>query len=93
VLNDLDRFHLVGDVVDRVPSLGSRVAYVKQLIRDKLIDHKRYIREHGQDMPEVREWHWSPTERANVEPKPGGESRRPEPRGGNGSRAKRTARR
>src|SRR6058998_281801 len=46
VLNDLDRFHLVGDVVDRVPSLGSRVAYVKQLIRDKLIDHKRYIRQH-----------------------------------------------
>src|SRR3954451_11854801 len=66
VLNDLDRFHLVGDVVDRVPSLGSRVAYVKQLIRDKLIDHKRYVREHGQDMPEVREWHWSRTERANV---------------------------
>jgi xylulose-5-phosphate/fructose-6-phosphate phosphoketolase len=51
VLNDLDRFHLVGDVVDRVPSLGSRAAHVKQLIRDKLIDHKIYIREHGQDMP------------------------------------------
>jgi xylulose-5-phosphate/fructose-6-phosphate phosphoketolase len=70
VLNDLDRFHLVGDVVDRVPSLGSRVAYVKQLIRDKLIDHKNYIREHGQDTPEVREWRWSPTARANVVVKP-----------------------
>jgi xylulose-5-phosphate/fructose-6-phosphate phosphoketolase len=99
VLNDLDRFHLVGDVVDRVPSLGSRVAYVKQLIRDKLIDHKMFIREHGQDMPEVREWQWSPTERANVEPKSRGGSRKRGPRGGgaggegNGQRPKRTARR
>jgi xylulose-5-phosphate/fructose-6-phosphate phosphoketolase len=91
VLNDLDRFHLVGDVVDRVPSLGSRVAYLKQHIRDKLIDHKNYIREHGQDMPEVREWHWSPTERANVEPKPRSDSRKRETRGGNGQRTKRTA--
>ncbi len=66
VLNDLDRFHLVGDVVDRVPSLGSRVAYVKQFIRDKLIEHKAYIRAHGQDMPEIREWQWSPTEPANL---------------------------
>jgi xylulose-5-phosphate/fructose-6-phosphate phosphoketolase len=58
VLNDLDRFHLVADVLDRIPSLGSRVAYVKQLLRDKLLDHKAYVWEHGQDMPEVREWRW-----------------------------------
>jgi xylulose-5-phosphate/fructose-6-phosphate phosphoketolase len=59
VLNDLDRFHLVADVIDRVPSLGSRVAYATQEIRNKLIDHKQYIRSHGEDMPEVRDWKWS----------------------------------
>ena len=58
VLNDLDRFHLAGDVIDRVPGLGSRAAYVKQLLRDKLLDHKRYIHRYGQDMPEVRDWRW-----------------------------------
>src|SRR5207248_1893818 len=59
VLNDLDRFHLMEDVIDRVPSLGSRVAYATQAIRNKLIDHKHYIRTHGEDMPEIREWKWS----------------------------------
>ena len=92
VLNDLDRFNLVGDVVDRVPSLGSRVAYLKQLVRDKLIDHKTYIREHGQDMPEVREWRWSPTERANVGVKENRVREAPKP-GPRSTRAKRTARR
>lgn len=58
VLNDLDRFHLVMDVVDRVPKLSSKGAYLKQLMRDKLIDHKRYIRQYGEDMPEIRDWHW-----------------------------------
>ena len=58
VRNDLDRFHLVGDVIDRVPSLGSRAAYAKQYIRDKLIDHKHYICEYGEDMPEIRNWRW-----------------------------------
>ena len=58
VLNDLDRFHLAGDVIDRVPSLGSRAAYAKQHLRDKLLDHKAYIEQHGEDMPEIRDWKW-----------------------------------
>jgi xylulose-5-phosphate/fructose-6-phosphate phosphoketolase len=58
VLNDLDRFHLVGDVIDRVPGLGPRAAYAKQFLRDKLIDHKAYIDRYGQDMPEIRNWKW-----------------------------------
>jgi xylulose-5-phosphate/fructose-6-phosphate phosphoketolase len=58
VLNDLDRFHLVADVIDRVPQLGARAAYAKQAIRDMLIDHKQYIDEHGDDMPEITSWTW-----------------------------------
>jgi xylulose-5-phosphate/fructose-6-phosphate phosphoketolase len=56
VLNDLDRFHLIGDVIDRVPSLDSRTAYAKQFLRDKVPDHKQYIQKHGQDIPEIRNW-------------------------------------
>jgi xylulose-5-phosphate/fructose-6-phosphate phosphoketolase len=58
VMNDLDRFHLVADVIDRVPALGPRAAYAKQAIRDKLIEHKQYIAQHGEDMPEIRNWKW-----------------------------------
>ena len=56
--NDLDRFHLVGDVIDRVPKLGARAAYAKQAIRDKLIDHREYISRYGDDMPEIVGWRW-----------------------------------
>jgi xylulose-5-phosphate/fructose-6-phosphate phosphoketolase len=58
VLNDLDRFHLVDDVIDRVPGLAARAAYAKQAIRDKLLDHRAYIRRYGDDMPEIKNWTW-----------------------------------
>jgi xylulose-5-phosphate/fructose-6-phosphate phosphoketolase len=58
VRNGLDRFHLVADVIDRTPALGAAAVYVKQAIRDKLIEHERYIRAHGLDLPEVRNWRW-----------------------------------
>jgi xylulose-5-phosphate/fructose-6-phosphate phosphoketolase len=58
VLNEMDRFHLVGDVIDRLPQLGARAAYAKQAIRDALFEHKRYIVEHGEDHPAVLGWKW-----------------------------------
>jgi len=58
VLNDLDRFHLAGDVVDRVPRLQRVGAHLKQFLRNKLVEHKQYIREHGDDLPEIRDWKW-----------------------------------
>jgi xylulose-5-phosphate/fructose-6-phosphate phosphoketolase len=58
VLNNLDRFHLVCDVVDRVPTLGYKAAHLTQLMRDKLIEHKQYIRQYGEDIPAIRDWKW-----------------------------------
>jgi xylulose-5-phosphate/fructose-6-phosphate phosphoketolase len=58
VLNDLDRFHLAQDVIDRVPQLGARAAYFKQAIRDRLIEHRQYIEEHGDDLPSITGWRW-----------------------------------
>jgi xylulose-5-phosphate/fructose-6-phosphate phosphoketolase len=58
VLNELDRFHLVEDVIDRLPQLGARAAYFKQAIHEKHIEHKQYIAKHGDDMPEITGWRW-----------------------------------
>ncbi len=58
VRNDLDRFHLVADVINRVPKLGYLAAYAKQTVRDRLIDHQEYITKYGDDMPEIRDWKW-----------------------------------
>ena len=58
VLNQLDRFDLVQDVIDRLPQLNDKAAYLKQEMKDKLIEHKIYIRQNGIDMPEIRNWEW-----------------------------------
>lgn len=59
VLNDLDRFHLAGDVIDRVPRLRTVGTHMKQFLKNKLVEHKHYIAKHGEDMPEIRNWKWN----------------------------------
>ena len=59
VRNDMDRFHLIADVVERVPKLRHAAAYTKQAMRDKLVDHEEYITRYGDDLPEIREWTWT----------------------------------
>jgi len=58
MLNDLDRFHLVTDVIDRLPSLGSKAAHVRQKMTDLRLHHRQYTRDHGEDAPEIRHWTW-----------------------------------
>ena len=59
VQNDIDRFHLVIDVIDRLPNLGSKGVYLKQQLQDKLIEHKHYVNQHGKDLPEILNWKWN----------------------------------
>jgi xylulose-5-phosphate/fructose-6-phosphate phosphoketolase len=58
MMNDLDRFHLVMDVIDRVPGLGARAAHVRQQMSDLRLHHRQYTRDHGKDAPEVSDWAW-----------------------------------
>lgn len=66
VLNDLDRFHLCEDVIDRLPQLGARADHFKHAIDEKLIEHRQYIRQHGDDMPEISGWRWGSLGRAQA---------------------------
>jgi len=59
VLNELDRFHLALSAIDRVPGLKDKVPGVIRMLREKLTEHDRYVRQHGEDMPEIRDWKWS----------------------------------
>jgi xylulose-5-phosphate/fructose-6-phosphate phosphoketolase len=58
VLNEMDRFHLVIDVIDRLNLTGSKGVYLKQMLADKLIEHRQYINRNGKDMPEILDWKW-----------------------------------
>jgi xylulose-5-phosphate/fructose-6-phosphate phosphoketolase len=60
VLNDLDRFHLAGDAIDRLPQLHAGAEYIRQGLRDKLLEHREYIMRYGEDLPEIRNWRWAP---------------------------------
>jgi xylulose-5-phosphate/fructose-6-phosphate phosphoketolase len=68
VMNDLDRFHLFGDVINRLPQLGSRAAYAKQAVGEKLLAHKQYINEYGDDMPEITNWRWGRRQAVEAQP-------------------------
>jgi xylulose-5-phosphate/fructose-6-phosphate phosphoketolase len=59
VLNELDRFHLVIDAINRLPQTGDKGVYLKQQLKDKLIEHRQYINRYGQDLPEVLNWRWN----------------------------------
>jgi xylulose-5-phosphate/fructose-6-phosphate phosphoketolase len=61
MMNDMDRFHLVVDVIDRVPGLGTRAVLVRQYMLDQRTQARLYTREHGEDHPDVADWHWSPS--------------------------------
>lgn len=65
VLNELDRYHLIEAVIDHVPSLHGKAAYLRQRVRDALVEHREYIRRHGRDLPHIEAWHWS--DRSGVE--------------------------
>jgi xylulose-5-phosphate/fructose-6-phosphate phosphoketolase len=58
-LNELDRFHLVMDTIDRLPQTGEKGLYLKQQLKEKLAEHKQYIDKNGEDLPEIRNWEWS----------------------------------
>jgi xylulose-5-phosphate/fructose-6-phosphate phosphoketolase len=58
VMNDLDRFHLAMDTIDRIPRIWEKGAYLKQILKDKLVEHGQYIRKEGRDLPEIRDWKW-----------------------------------
>ena len=68
VMNDLDRFHLFSDAIDRLPQLGSRAAYARQFIRDRLFEHTQYITACGEDLPAIRNWKWGHAERHKGKP-------------------------
>src|SRR4029077_17732026 len=68
VLNDLDRFHLAMDVIDRVPWLARIGAHAKQAFRDRLIDHGQYIRQYGDDPPEIKNWRWGALQASAQQP-------------------------
>jgi xylulose-5-phosphate/fructose-6-phosphate phosphoketolase len=70
VLNDLDRFHLASDVIDRLPQLGAKAAYLKQELRYKLLEHREYIYKCGEDLPEIRDWKWGPYVEADPQAPP-----------------------
>jgi len=77
VRNELDRFHLFMDALDRLPQLGARADYVRQKMQRKLVEHAQYVREHGDDLPEIRDWQWATPNPKRHAPQKGRPSRNP----------------